>query len=129
MHVRWIGIQNLLFVIISLYFHIHVVITPEVVPIFELPAVGYNYSLVCRLTGIDSLNPTIMYQWFKVSPGQTQVGTNSPTLTFDPLVLSDAAQYICEVTVSVSNYTSQFISISSNNYEIRFPSKHKPKRS
>ena len=86
------------------------------------PAAGQSYSFMCTVTGADSLNPTINYQWFKTTPSRTQVGTNSPTLTFDPLDLSDTGHYNCEVTVS-SNQLSQNVLITSSNYEIMFSSK------
>ena len=96
-------------------------ITVEVVLPSDPPAAGQSYSLMCTVTGADSLNPTInyMYQWFKTTPSRTQVGTNSPTLTFDPLFLSDTGQYNCEVTVS-SSFLSQDVLITSSNYEIMF---------
>ena len=72
-------------------------ITAEVVPPGNPLAAGQSYSLMCTVTGADSLNATINYKWLK---GPTPAGTDSPTLTFDPLVLSDAAQYSCEVTVT-----------------------------
>ena len=75
-------------------------ITAEVVLPGDPPAAGQSYSLMCTVTGADSLNSTINYQWFKTTPSRTQVGTNSLTLTFDPLDLSDAGQYECIVSAS-----------------------------
>ena len=98
-------------------------ITVEVILPGDPPAAGQSYSLMCTVTGEDSLNSTINYQWFKTTPSRTQVETNSPTLTFDPLVLSDTGQYNCEVTVS-SNQLSQDVLITSSNYEIMFSSKY-----
>ena len=104
-------------------YYVSLVITAEVVSSGDPPAVGQNYSLVCTVIGADVFNPTINYQWFKTTPSRTQVGTNSPTLTFDPLLLSDAGQYNCEATVS-SSLLQQDITITSRFYEIRFASKH-----
>ena len=98
-------------------------LTAEVVPPGDPPVLGQSYSLMCIVTGAGSLNPTINYQWFKTTPNRTQVGTNSPTLTFDPLVLSDAGLYSCEATIS-SYQLSQDVTITSNEYEIRFASKY-----
>ena len=95
-------------------------ITAEVVPPGDPPAAGQSYSLMCTVTGAGSLNPTINYQWYQ---GQTEVGTNSPTLTFDPLVLSDTGHYNCEVTIS-SNQLTQGVMLTSNDYEIRFGSEY-----
>ena len=97
-------------------------ITVEVISPSDPPAAGERYSLMCTVTGVDSLNPTINYQWFKTTTNRTQVGTNSPILTFDPLVLSDAGQYSCEVTVS-SSLLSQDTIIVSKNYHLKFFSK------
>ena len=100
-------------------------ITAEVVLPGDPPAAGQSYSLMCTVTGAGSLNPTInyMYQWFKTTPSRTQVGTNSPTLTFDPLVLSDTGHYNCEVTIT-SNQLTQDVMLTSNDYEIRFGSEY-----
>ena len=95
-------------------------ITAEVIPPVNFPAAGQNYSLMCTVSGADSLYPTINhYQWVHT---RSQVGTNSPTLTFDPLVLSDAGQYSCEVTIS-SSLLSRNITIVSKHYRLRFISK------
>ena len=72
------------------------------------PVAGQNFSLTCSVTGTDSLSPTISYQFTQDNPGQTTVrGTQTtPTLTFDPLVLSDRGQYSCEVNVTSPYLTS-----------------------
>ena len=70
----------------------------------DTPAAGQSYSLMCTVTGAESLNADFSYTFSQTNLGQTTVAamSNSPTLTFDPLVLSDAGQYSCEVTVSSS---------------------------
>ena len=98
-------------------------ITARVVPPSNPPSFGQSYSLMCTVTGADSLNATVAYQWFKTNPNRTQVGTNSPTLTFDPLVLSDAGQYSCEVRVSSITLVSKVITAISGYYHLRFLSK------
>ena len=79
---------------------------------------------MCSVTGAVSINPTINYQWFKTAPRRIEVGANSPILTFDTLVLSNAGQYSCEVTVS-SSLLSQAATVVSRDYNLRFPSKSK----
>ena len=60
-----------------------------------------HYLLNCNVTVVDSsLNPTMTYQWTKDNGTQTQVGTNSNTLSFASLKLSDAGRYKCEVTIT-----------------------------
>ena len=97
-------------------------ITVELISPSDPPAAGERYSIMCAVTRPDKLNLAINYQWFKTTNSRTQVGTNSPTLTFDPLVLSDAGQYSCEVTVS-SSLLSQDIAIVSQHYRLKFISK------
>ena len=99
-----------------------IAITPVVTPLNDSPAAGRFYSFMCTVTGADSLNPTINYQWFKTTPTRTQVGTNSPTLIFDPLVLSDAGQYNCVVTVS-STLILENVTVVSEKYDLKFSSK------
>ena len=66
-----------------------------------LPMLGQHYFLNCNVTVVDSLlNPTMTYQWTKNNETQTQVGTNSNTLLFTFLKLSDAGRYKCEVTIA-----------------------------
>ena len=68
------------------------------------PIAGESYQLTCSISGAENLNPTVNYRWTKNSgSGQTQVGTNSNTLSFTPLRLSNAGSFVCEVTIA-SNY-------------------------
>ena len=71
------------------------------------PTAGEDYQLTCSVSGAESLNPTVTYQWTKNSDGQAQVGTSN-TLSFTPLRLSDAASYVCTITIS-SNYLTGVI--------------------
>ena len=61
---------------------------------------GQNYSLICNVTvtGADTGDPSITYQWTKDNGTQT-LGTDR-VLSFSPLRLSDAGQYTCQATVS-----------------------------
>ena len=76
-----------------------------------------DYTLTCGVSGAENLNSTITYQWTKNNGTQTQVGTDSTTLFFFPLKLSDAGQYTCQATVS-SNYLISDISIV-DSYDVR----------
>ena len=91
-------------------------------PADDLPTFGQRYTLTCTVTGADSLSPTSTYQWFKTTPSRTRVGTNSHTLTFDPLDLSDAGHYSCQVTV-FSSFLLRDVTVVSDDYNLRFPSK------
>ena len=89
------------------------------------PTAGETYPLFCSVSGAENLNPVIMYQWIKNSgSGQIQVGTSSSTLSFTPLRLSDAASYVCEVTI-VSGYLSgNILAMNVNSQDIRIQSEY-----
>ena len=60
-----------------------------------------GYTLTCGVTRTDNYNLMIIitYQWTRDNGStSTQVGTNSTTLHFSPLQLSDAGNYSCSVT-------------------------------
>ena len=83
------------------------------------PTAGEDYQLTCRVSGDENLNPTTAYRWTKNSDsGQIQVGTSS-TLSFTPLRLSDAASYVCEVTISSSYLTGDIVAINVNPQDVR----------
>ena len=84
------------------------------------PTAGENYLLICDESGAENLNPTISYRWIKNSG--TQVGGNSNTLFFTPLRLSDAASYVCEVTISSVYLTGDIVVMNINPRDIRIPS-------
>ena len=89
------------------------------------PTVGENYPLICSVSGAESLNPTIMSRWIKNNgSGQTQVGTSSSTLSFIPLRLSDAASYVCVVTIASSYLTGDVVAMSVNSQDIRIQSEY-----
>ncbi len=67
---------------------------------------GQSYTLTCTVTGAEALTPTISYQWFEETSPRVMLSTTSANLTFDPLNLSDAGQYSCDVIVSSPFVTS-----------------------
>ena len=64
------------------------------------PTAGQNYTLTCSVSRVENFNPIIAYQWTKNNGTEIQVGTNSNTLSFSPLRLTDVGRYTCEVTIS-----------------------------
>ena len=87
------------------------------------PAAGETHQLTCSVSGADNLNPTTTYRWTKNSgSGQTQVGTNSSTLSFTLLRLSDAASYVCEVTISSSYLTGDITAMNVDPQDVRIQS-------
>ncbi len=77
-----------------------------VVTLAPSPMAGQSYTLTCVLTGVESLSPTITYQWFKGSTPRAMLSTTFADLTLDPLNLSDAGQYSCDIIVSSPFVTS-----------------------
>ena len=82
-----------------------------------------GYSLTCDVTGDENLNPTITYQWTQTNGTMTQVGTNSNSLFFSSLSLSDAGRYTCSVTVSSLYLNSNVMALSSNSEVVMLESK------
>ena len=93
------------------------------------PTLGiHNYRLTCRVSGTENLNSITTYSWTKNSgSGQTQVGTSS-TLSYTPLRLSDAASYVCEVTISSSYLTGDIMAMNVNPQNVRIQSELKQYR-
>ena len=86
------------------------------------PTTGQSFLLTCSISGAEKLNSVITYRWTKNNGMQTHVGTNSNTLSFLSLRLSDKGQYICQATVR-SDYLSRAIEVSSGPFELQIPSK------
>ena len=71
-------------------------------------------TLTCDVSGADSLNPTIIYQWIRNDDSiQTQVGS-SKTFDLSPLRLSSAGEYTCRATIG-SNLLNNDIPVSAGN--------------
>ena len=76
---------------------------------------GQNgYRLDCMTVGLDdNLDVSVTYQWTKDDGTHTvQLQSNSQTLSFGPLRLTDAGNYTCQVTVS-SHHLSKDITATS----------------
>ena len=87
------------------------------------PELGQNgYSLTCGVSGAGNLSPTITYRWTRDNGTQTQVGTNSNTLSFSPLRLSDVGQYTCGVTITSPFLNSEITMGSSNSQTVTLQS-------
>ena len=82
-----------------------------------------HYRFQCMLMGLkDNLKASVMYQWTKNGGTQTnQLQSNSQTLSFGPLRLTDAGNYTCQVRVS-SDHLSRDIIVTSFRV-VRFQSK------
>ena len=69
-------------------------------------------TLTCDVSGAESLNPMITYQWTR--NGETVPLASSGTLTLFPLQLSDAGSYTCSVTVDSASLPSNIQASASN---------------
>ena len=79
---------------------------------------------------MEKFSPILSYKWTKNNGTLTNVGSDVNILSFSPLRLSDAGQYICHVTASsdvtnerVANASSQSfeVSISGMCYWLKYP--------
>ena len=66
------------------------------------PTVGQSYTLTCRVHGTDS--HVTAYKWMK--DGNLLSNELQATLSFSSIMLSDAGQYTCEVTVENMKYST-----------------------
>ena len=82
------------------------------------PMAGQSFSLTCSLSGGASLQPTLSYQWTREGGS---LMTNTATLNFDTLYLSDAGQYSCQVILTSSQLEGEHTVAA--HYTIEFRSK------
>ena len=85
---------------------------------------GENYNLTCRMFGGENVHPFVTYQWTKNSDsggagGIQYLRSNSSTLSFTPLQLSDAANYSCMITITSSYLTSSITAMASHSLRIQ----------
>ena len=82
---------------------------------------GESYNLTCKIVGVENVHPSITYQWTKNSDrGEIQnLGSNSSTLPFTPLQLSDAGNYSCMTTITSSYLTSGITTMVSHSLRIQ----------
>ena len=66
------------------------------------PTLGQSYSLTCEVTGASDPIAPSAYQWRKDGTALS----SSTTLSFSSLRLSDAGQYICQITVNGMMFSS-----------------------
>ena len=107
----------LVFFLCSLFLPIVPSVEVEIRSNETTPTAGEDYQLICAVSGIENLNATISYQWTKNSNGLTQDNANTNTLSFTPIRLSNAANYVCMVTIT-SGYLNDNI-VTMDSQEIR----------
>ena len=84
--------------------------------------VGQSYSLHCNVAGTERFTPILSYKWTKNNGTLTHVGFDSENLSFSPLRLSDAGQYVCHVTASSDVTHEQVANTSSQSFEVSISS-------
>lgn len=84
---------------------------------------GQNHELICNASGAEKLRISYRYRWTKMNDTGTviEVGTNSSTLSFSSLYLSDAGSFTCEVTI-ISDFLTGPIT-KENTTKLQFSSK------
>ena len=95
-------------------------VSVQIGSIVAIPTVRENDLLTCSVSGAENLNPVTTYRWTKNSG--TQVGTNSNTLFFTPLRLTNAASYVCEVIIRSSYLTGDIVAMNVNSQDVRIQS-------
>lgn len=81
---------------------------------------GKSYTLICNVSHPKYLNPTFEYQWFKDNGTLTRVGTNSSTLSFHFLRLSDIGWYTCTIIIDYTHVSGPTSHVSSRAFELQF---------
>ena len=78
-----------------------------------LPTAGEDYGLFCGiLAGAENLNSIITYQWTR-NGDSYQVETGSSTPSFNPVRLSDVANYSCLIIIASSYLTANIVTMTS----------------
>ena len=63
-----------------------------------------------------------MYQWTKNNGTLVQLEIETSTLSFSPLKLSDAGQYICQAAISTYYQSNDIIVLAMDSQDIRLAS-------
>ena len=83
---------------------------------------GQSYALHCNVAGTERFSPILSYKWTKNNGTLTHVGVDSEMLSFSPLRLSDAGQYIYRVTASSDVTNKQVANTSTQSFEVSISS-------
>lgn len=86
--------------------------------IYQIP--GKSYTLSCSVYGPENFNPTYEYRWIKNNGTLTRVETNSSTLSFYFLRLSDIGWYTCNVIIDYTHLSGSTSDVSSRAFELQF---------
>ena len=67
--------------------------------------VGETYTLMCSVTGVESLNATTNFEW---RDNDWNLVSSDAALTFNPLLSSHGGRYTCRATVSTPYLENDF---------------------
>ena len=84
--------------------------------------VGLSYSLHCNVAGTERFTPILSYKWIKNNGTLTHVGFDLENLSYSPLRLSNAGQYVCHITASSDVTNEQIANTSSQSFEVSISS-------
>ena len=68
--------------------------------------VGESYTLMCSVTGVESLNATTNFEW---RDSNWNLVSSNAVLTFSPLFSSHGGYYYCVATVSTPYLENDFV--------------------
>ena len=91
---------------------IHIDIVPPLTLVITpngSPTEGQTYSLTCDLVGDESLDvPDVdnRFRWDRLTPSFQNDILRAPTLSFTPLTVADAGDYMCTNTITSPYLTS-----------------------
>ena len=86
------------------------------------PMLGQNYTLTCRFFATCNLCHHIMYQWTKNNGTLARLETETSTLSFSPLRLSDAGQFACQAIISIFYFSDDITVPTTGSQDIRVES-------
>ena len=89
---------------------LHIYIAPPLMLVITpngSPIEGQIYSLTCDLMGDETLNVTERFRWDKLTPAPKNCSIiHAATLSFTPLTVADAGDYMCTNTITSPYLTS-----------------------
>ena len=86
------------------------------------PMLGQNYTLTCSFFATCNLCPHITYQWTKNNGTLIRLETETSTLSFSPLRLSDAGQYTCQAISNIFYFSDDITVPATGSQDIRLES-------
>ena len=81
---------------------------------------GTNFSLTCIIGGIEKLRPELIFEWIRFNGIDfEEINVTSNKIHFFPLKLSEAGNYMCQVSIRSSLLRSDLSLVSMPPYTVR----------